>query len=176
MTVIQMVGCILGALAAIIVLCLGCIWIEKHRPSDEYDERQKLVRGQASSLSMIVGLLYLVGILVVLNNQIDGEKIVEPYLLVTVGILLMAMVDHTYCLLGNAALPLSQKPLWVILGYTALGIRSLWRFSLGLELFTLSLAGEGSRPLPNLLIGVTAFYLALMHVIQYFRDRRGRNE
>lgn len=174
MNIVTVLGVILGVLVGIILLCLGCIWIEKHHPSDEYDERQKLVRGRASSLSLVIGLLYLVGILVVLNNQIDGEKTVEPYLLVTVGILLMAMVDHTYCLLGNAALPLSQKPIWAIAGYTAMGIRCLWRFSWGMELFTLSLSGDGSKPLPYLLMGVTAFYLALMHIIQFLRDRKER--
>ena len=94
-----------------------------------------------------------------------------------VGILLMLIVDHTYCLIGQAALPMSQKPLWSIVSYVALSVCGFVRFSWGLEYYMiLSWTGNSSKPVPYLLIGITALYLALAHTIQLIRDRRVRKE
>ena len=176
-SVFGVVGVTLAVLAGVILFCLGNMWVEKHYPTEEYDERQRLVQGRASGLSLAVGVLYLAVILVFLDGQVFGEKTVEPYLLVSVGFLLMVIVDHTYCLLGHAALPLSQKPVWCILGYCAMCVNGMVRFFWGLEYSgTLSWVGAGSKPLIFLLFGITAAYLALAHTVQLIRDRRSEKE
>ena len=174
MSIIQFVGIVIGVLAAIILYCLANMWIEKRYPSEDYDERQKLLQGRASSLGMGTGLIYLVVVMGILINQVDKEKTIEPYLLVLWGFLLPIMVNHTYCFIGHAALPLSQKPAWNIICYAILGVGNIWRFSNGLELVTLSFVGKGAFPWLYLTIGICFLYLSLMHIIQFLRDRKER--
>ena len=174
MTVMQYVGIVIGVLAAIIVFCIANMWIEKRYPSEDYDERQKLIQGRASSLGMGIGLIYLVVVMGILINQVDKEKTIEPFLLVLWGFLLPIMVDHTYCFIGQAALPLSQKPWYSIISYAILGTLHLWKFNNGLKLFPLSFVGKGTSAWIYLSTGICFLYLSLMHIIQYFRDRKER--
>lgn len=174
MSVIQYVGIVIGVLVAIILFCLVNMWIEKRYPSEDYDERQKLVQGRASSLGMGIGLIYLVVVMGILINQVDKEKTIEPFLLVLWGFLLPIMVDHTYCFIGQAALPLSQKPLWNIISYAILGVLHLWKFGNGLKLFPLSFVGKGASSWIYLSTGICFLYLSLMHIIQFLRDRKER--
>lgn len=176
MKLISLVGIALGVLVGTVLLCLASVWIEKNHPADDYDERQRLVRGRADGLSLGVGLVYFLGVLIVLERQVSGEKTVEPYLLVVVGVLLMMVVNHTYCLIGHAALPLSQKPVWCIVGYLTYALCDFVRFSWLMEYYeALSWVGNGSMMIPHLLIGITAVYLALAHTIQLLRDRKERS-
>jgi energy-converting hydrogenase Eha subunit C len=174
MELLPLIGVALGVLVAVVLLCLASVWLDKRNPSDDYDERQQIVQGKANGLSLGVGLLYCVGILITLERQVTGEKMVEPYLLVFAGIDLMIVVKHTYCLIGNAALPLSKKPLGIILSYIALSVCGFVRFYWGMGYTELSLVGKGSLPIPNLLMGITALYLALAHTIQFLRNRKER--
>ena len=52
MSILSVIGWILAALAGIVLLCLGVLWVQKRYPSEEYDERQKIARGKASSLAI----------------------------------------------------------------------------------------------------------------------------
>ena len=177
MQILPVIAWILAALAAIVLLCLGVIWVQKRYPSEEYDERQKIARGKASSLAMVVGSLYFVGISIVLINQVEGAKTVEPYILVMIGIELMAMVDHTYCLLCHAALPLSQKGGSTAICYLVMGIVDIGQFALRREwVSTLSWVGRGTQPLFYLLLGIGFLYLGLMHTIAWLRGRKETDE
>lgn len=176
MQIFPIIGVILGVLSGIILLCLCVAWIDKKHPSDEFDERQKIVQGKASSLSLVVGAIYFVISLIPMIHQVEGTKTIEPYLLVMIGILLMLVVNHTYCLIGQAALPLSQKPLANIICHTIMGLIDLWYFYVSAGMIPLSWVGKGSKPFIYLFIGIDFLYLALTHTIQYFRDRKAANE
>ena len=117
MSTLKVVGMIVGTLALVIVLCAAAVWIEKKFPGKEYDERQKAARGRGYRLSFWVGFAYFVGVALVLLQQVDGEKTVEPYLLVFIGLMLQGVVEHTYCLFTHSALPLSQNRVATVLGY-----------------------------------------------------------
>lgn len=174
MQVLPVIAVVMGTLVAIVLVCLAAVWVEKKYPSENYDERQKLARGQASSLSLGIGAVYFIGTLIVMVRQVDGVKTIEPYLLVLAGLLLMVMVDHTYCVICHAALPLSQKPIMNIVCYTLCGLIDLWYFDYGLALIPLSLVGKGTKPLVYLLLGIAFLYLALTHTIQFLRSRKER--
>jgi hypothetical protein len=177
MRIFPVIGWILVALAAIVLLCLGVLWVQKRYPSEEFDERQKIAQGKASSLAMIVGSLYFVGISTILINQVENTKTVEPYLLVMIGIELMLMVDHTYCLLCHAALPFSQKGGTTAICYLIMGLVDIGQFALRKEwVTTLSWVGRGTQPLFYLLLGIGFLYLGLMHTIAWLRDRKETNE
>lgn len=177
MRIFPVIGWILAALAAIVLLCLGVIWVQKRYPSEDYDERQKIARGKASSLAMIVGSLYFLGISTVLINQVEAPKTVEPYILVMIGLELMLMVDHTYCLLCHAALPFSQKGISTAICYLICGLVDIGQFALRRNwVATLSWVGRGTQPLFYLLLGIGFLYLGLMHTIAWLRDRKETNE
>ena len=169
---LMVTGGILGVFALTVLLCAGVIWLEKRFPSAEYDERQKQAKGNASRLGIIVGMLYFAVVTAVLIRQVEEPKTVEPYLLVFVGILLMMTVDHTYCFLTHASLPLSQKPITAILCYASSGVVQLVYIWNALDRFPLSLVGYGSAGWIHLLTGIVFLYLSVMHLVQYLRDRK----
>lgn len=176
MQILLMIGAILAVLVGIVLLCLGVLWLQKRFPSKSYDERQKIARANASTLAVIVGYLYFLAVAIVLINQVEGPKTVEPYLLVMIGIMLMAMVDHTYCLLCHAALPFSQKGIYSIACYLFCGVLHLINFFVVMRAREISLVGTGTSRLFSLLLGIGFLYLALMHTIALLRDRKNANE
>ena len=176
MSLLKVTGAILAVLAGIVLLCLGVIWLERKFPSKEYDERQKQAQGRASRLGMITGLIYFMVVTAVLIRQVEEPKTVEPYLLVFIGVLLMVMVDHTYCFLTHSTLPLSQKPMTSIVCYAVCGMIQLLYIWEALDRFPLALVGRGSAGWIHLLTGISFLYLSLIHLIQYLRDRREGHE
>ena len=172
MVVICAVLLILLALAGIMLLCLAAVWVEERYPVEEYDERQKAARGRGYRLSMITGLVYYTCVAFVLIFQVDGKKAIEPFLLVVLGIILQGSVLHTYSILSNAALPLSGKPVVTILSSLFCGVLQLFAFSVHWRQFPAGLVGHGSSSWVFLIVGISFFYLALLHIIQLIRDRK----
>jgi len=166
MTLWNIIGIIAAIHIGIIVLCFAVQWLEKHYPSEEFDERQKLCRYRAGRLGQWVGLIYYLIVAVILVGQVDGEKTIEPFLLVMLGIVLQVTVDHTYCLLTHSALPFSQKRTAAIAGYLFCGVLQILSFAISHDIHPLSLTGHGSSGWVNLIVGIDFLYLALMHVLQ----------
>ena len=172
MSVMEIVMGILAVLAAVIVLCLAAVWMEKKYQTKEFDERQKVFRGRAYRLSFWTGIIYYAGVVVVLIHQVDGEKTVEPYLLVVMGLLLQAMVMHTYGILTHSALPLSQKSLTMAGAYLFSGTLQLLTFLHHRKQYSVGFVGHSTSAMVFLMTGSCFLYLALLHLIQYVRDRR----
>ena len=177
----------LSALIGIVLLCLAAIWLEKKFPGKKFDEMQTISRLKGYRLAFLVGFLYYLISLSILIHQVDSEKTVEPYLIVTIGVLIQLMVVHTYSLLNHAALPLGEKPLAVIGCYCFCGFLQLVNFRnqyesyelmmlldnkvvIGLE--DMGLTGQGSIIWFYLAFGICFFYLALLHTIQYLRREK----
>ena len=172
MPVICVLLLILLALAGIVLLCLGAVWLEKRYPVEEYDERQKAARGRGYRLSTITGLIYYTCVAFVLIFQVDGKKTIEPFLLVVMGIILQGLVLYTYSVLCHAALPLSGKPMAAIMSSLFCGALQFINFSMHREQYSMSLVGHGTSAWIFLLVGISFFYLALLYIIQLLRDRR----
>lgn len=172
MSVFSAVLFILFVLACIILLCLAAVWLEKRYPVEEYDERQKAARGRGYRLSFWTGILYYTCVALVLIQQVNGEKTVEPWLLVVIGILLQALVLHTYALFSHASLPLSGKPLVMVLSSLFCGILQFINFSMHREQYSMSLVGYGTSAWIFLIAGIGFFYLAALYLIQFLRDRK----
>lgn len=161
-----------GILLAIVVLCALSVFVEKKYPADTYDERQKQSRGRAYRLSSWVSYLYFAIVAIFLLRQVDGEKTVEPYLLIFVGLMLQIMVDHTYCVMTHSALPLTQKRSWAILSYLVSGTIYITMFFMHQKQYGISLVGYGTSALLFLMVGICSLYLALMHIIQLILERK----
>ena len=166
-------------LLAIILLCKGAIALEKKCPGEKYDEMQTLSRLRSYRLAFWTGAIYFLFILPVLIKQIDGEKTIEPVLLLAGGFILQMLVCQTYCLLTHSALPLGENPLVAIGGNAFIGLTQVLIFRNGLDMyhllgdpFELALVGRSSILWFHLIAAFYFFYIALLHTIQLIRDRK----
>lgn len=167
----------LSALAGIVLLCLATIWLEKKFPIKRFDEMQTLSRLRGYRAAFWFGLLYYLVTIPILIGQVDGEKIIEPYLLVTIGFLMQMMILYTYCLLTHSNLPLGDNPLVAIGSYAFIGLTQLLIFRNGLDdyqflgvPFALTLVGRSSILWFHLVFAICFFYIALLNVIQLIRS------
>ena len=173
MSVLQIAFILLGILLGIVLLCLGVIYLDKTMPAKNYDERQLSARARAHRLSFWVGFVYYLGVVILLMRQVDGEKKVEPFLLVFAGLILQALVLHTYSILSDAALPLSERPLYPITCFTFAGCLQLTQFFVDLDGSIPGLVGREAADWVFLMTGIGFLYLAVLHLIQWLRGRKG---
>lgn len=172
MSLWKLILTICGVLLGIVLFCAGVIYWQKRNPVEEYDERQMQAQGRASQLAMTTGLIYFLFVIVILIRQVDFPKKVEPWLLVFIGILLMLTVDNTYRLLSHASMPLSAKPIpTIIFGFLGGLVQFLYIWHI-LDDMPFTLLGHGTSGWLHLLTGIEFFYIALLHLIQYLRDRK----
>lgn len=173
MTFWDMLWIITLALVFVVALCVAAVWIEKHYPGEDYDERQKLAKGRAYRLAFWTGLVYYFCVAFFFLSQAEKEKVIEPYLLVAWGLLLQVMVDHTYCVITHSALPLSQKPGMTIVSYLMCGGLQLVNFyQFYMRYGAVSFVGADSAKWIFLTAGICFYYLVVLHAIQLLRDRR----
>ena len=159
-------------LAGIVLVCLGVTRMEKTAKSSEYDERQQLVRGRGHRLVNMVGFAYMLLILPELIHQVEGEKTVEAYLLVFGGFILLTMVFHIYCVINHAAMPLSSKPLAIIPGYLIIGVMYLTPLRNIQCWGDISLVGQTSMGIFDLMMSFFWITLAALHSFAIFRREK----
>jgi len=176
---------ILFSLLAVVGVCFLAKWLEKTFPGKKFDEMQTISRLKGYRLAFLVGFVYYLATVPILTGQVDGEKTIEPYLLVTGGFLLQAMVAYTYNLITHAAMPLGENPLVSIGGNAFIGFLWMTHFrnqygmyqdalqsdagSL-LQLEPLGLTGQSSMIWFYLALSICFFYLALLYTIGLIRD------
>ena len=172
MSIISVIGTMGLVLVGVVIYCYGSIWLEKQAHSEFYDERQLLVRGRAYQLSSRVAELCCQAMVSVFIFQVDGEKVIEPYLAVIGTFVIKSLVFHTYCTINHAALPMSQKP--IVNFVVFLGLGSTWLFD-GVryqQLRPLSLTGYGSWGVAELLGACYLLAIALLYLIQVLRREK----
>ena len=172
MSIISVIGIMLAVLAGIVLLCLGVTRMEKTAKNSEYDERQQLVRGRGYRLAFFVGILFMLVAMSFMVYQVDGEKTVEPYLLVYFGLMLQAMVFHVYCLLNHAALPFSERPVVPIICYTLIGLMDVSAFINAVERWPLTFVGHGTTGWNSLVQIFFWFSMAFLHLLQLLRREK----
>ena len=167
MTLGNVFGCIGLIFAGILLFCMVVLWLQKRFPNKEFDERQQVSRGKACELGLLVGVVYFLAIMPAMIGQVDGEKKIEPYLLVFFGVMLETMVMSTYGLLTHSYLSFQQKPIFSMFGFLACGIMNLLSFATNWERFGgLTLTGHGTLAWAALIAGCCFLYLALVILIQ----------
>lgn len=164
-------------IAFIVMACLLAVYVGWNFPSDKYDERQKIARGDAYRFSHWVGMVYWLGLLVhFVMHTGEGEWMIEPFLWLVIGILIQLQSFHIYCLVTHSALPLGEKPLPTIVGHFVLGGTYLMMYiDQYIPLDAAEAAGyDGAMSfnLLRLLISLDFFALAVMHLIAYLRKEK----
>lgn len=172
MSILSVFGMMGLVLLGIVLLCIAVTRMEKTAKSSEYDERQQLVRGRGHRLSNFVSAIYMLAIMIVMVGQVDGEKTVEPWLLVFGGFLIDTLVFHVYCLINHAALPLSSKARSVIPGYSVVGVIWLLTYRNTQRWGGPSLVGYGTTGVMDLMLSFYWFALSALHLIAQFRREK----
>ena len=163
-----------AVIALIVAACALAVYVGRNFPSEKYDERQMIDRGNAYRFSHWIGLIYYFGLLVYFVFRI-GKKdwVLEPFLLVAIGILIQLQSFHIYCLMTHSALPLGEKPVPTIIGNFLLGGLYLAQYFLQyIPEDTPWLSGAQSMNLFRLLISFDFFALAVMHLIAHLRKEK----
>ena len=161
-------------IAAVVGACRLMICLERNFPSEKYDERQKIARGNAYRFSHWIGMIYYIGLMAYfVFHTGKSEWMLQPFCLVAIGILLQLLGFHIYCLMTHSALPLGEKPVPTILYYCFMGsvYLALYFFQHVPE-DTVGLTGEMSFNLFRLLISLSFFSLAVLHLIAHLRKEK----
>ena len=172
MSLWKLILIICGVLLGIVLFCAGVIYLEKKYPGGEYDERQVFCRMKAHRLSFWVGFVYYLFAVITLLGYVDGPGKVEPFLLIFVGMILQALVLHTYSILTNAAVPLSEKPWVPILCFALTGTLQLSQFSRSFRHGVPGLTGREAADWIFLIAGIGFFYLSLLHLFCWLHNRK----
>ena len=160
-------------IASVVAACAVTVWLEKNFPSEKFDERQKIARGNAHRFSWWVGMAYYFGLMVYFVFHVGkNEWVLQPFLLTVIGILLQLQSFHIYCLMTHSALPLGEKPIPTIIGNLVLGGMYLVQYFGQYIPENVGYAGAGSMNLFRLLISADFFCLAILHLIAFIRDRK----
>lgn len=163
-----------AVLAAIGLAGAFAVYAGRNFTSKKYDERQQLDRGNAYRFSWWVGMVYYFGLLTYfVFHTGKGEWLLEPYLLVMIGLLIQLQSFHVYCLMTHSALPLGEKPMPAITGYFFLGALYLVQyFQQYIPEDVVGITGAESMNLFRLLISLDFFSMAIMHLIAAIRKEK----
>ena len=160
-------------IAAMVAACLAAVYLERLMPSEKYDERQKIARGNAYRFSFLLSMVYYIFLLFYFTLGTGRmEWTLEPFLMVTIGILIQMDSFHIYCVLTHCALPLGEKPKTTIVCYSVMGISYLVQYYMLYipeDVVGLSDSGSRSMNLFRLLISFSFFSLAILHLISCLR-------
>ena len=164
-------------IGAIVVTGVLAVYVGRNFPTKKFDERQQIDRGNAYRFSHWVGLVYYLGLMMYfVFHTGKSEWVLEPFLLIVIGILIQLDSFHIYCLMTHSALPLGEKPLPTIICYTLLGGMHLALYFVQYipedEAATAGLAGAMSFNLLRLLFALSFFSLAICHLIAYLRKEK----
>lgn len=165
------------ALALMILLALSTLGLSvlilrrnRHKENTEFDERQLQAKGQASSLSLIVGMVYCILLIAFLPDQISGE-VMRALLLF--GLVLVMMVGGSYAILSDAYVGRSETMENRGLVSLIFGIGYLILFVLRLVVRGGVIAPDNGGAWRSLLMGVGFGYLGVLLLI---KDKRSRKE
>ena len=163
-----------SVIALIVLACVPAVYAGRNFASKKFDERQQIDRGHAYRFSWWVGMVYYFGLAVYFIFHAGKQGwILEPYLLLFIGILIQLQSFHIYCIMTHSSLPLSEKPIGSITGYFLLGGLYLAQYYLQyIPEDTPYLTGAQSMNLLRLLGALDFFALAVMHLIAHLRKEK----
>lgn len=176
MTTGKMLLCFLGILAGLAALAVFVAWVEKKRPNEEYDERQKLIRGKAYRFGFYVGLVFYIAAFAYLES---GQELpMKTSTVLFLGLLIQLLAFHIYCLVENAALPLGDKGWLMVASYSIICVSNLINYRNQVKYTEvywqyIKLEPDSTLPVPDgtdswlcLLLGITGGALAVMYLIR----------
>ena len=155
-----------AVIAFIVLAGVLAVYVGRNMPSEKFDERQKIARGDAYRFCHWVGLVYYFGLMIyfIFHTGKTGWH-AEPFVLLFIGILIQLQSFHIYCVMTHSALPLGEKPMPTIIGYLVLG--TMWFVTYFAQYVpeNVGLTGAASYNLFRLLIALDFYALAAMHLI-----------
>lgn len=167
MTILNTLLISFGVIVALVLLCMLVVWLEKHGPEGDYDERQRLARGNAYRISFFFGVAYTFFLVFYLDSSAGASLAVSPSTLLWFGLIMEWMVFNIYCLLTRAALPFSGSPILTSAGYGLCALFNLV-FCLSYSNRPEYLRNGDTFIIPHFFMGVCFASLAVMYLISAF--------
>ena len=162
-----------AVIAFIVLAGVLAVYVGRNMPSEKFDERQKIARGDAYCFCHWVGLVYYFGLMIyfIFHTGKTGWH-AEPFVLLFIGILIQLQSFHIYCVMTHSALPLGEKPMPTIIGYLVLGTMWLAMYFGQYVPEDVGLTGAGSYNLFRLLTALDFYALAALHLIGLLRKEK----
>lgn len=177
MSQLTLIFTIIGLICALTLFGWVCIRLKKKFPSKKWDERQNQAHGTAYQICFWAQIAYVI-IVVYLSESFGTPNLTVPLPLLDVllvGLFIQCILFHLCCLLQGAALPLSERSEQTACWYLIMGIVDLICY-LPLSKYDPDGYFGAMKNWYYLLFTITCFYLALLHLIQFIRSRRGERE
>lgn len=169
MTILHGIGLLMLGALVLLGLCWALLrWDKMRIKINEYDERQTIERGNAYKIAFWIGVIYY--LVVITFGAMEGGD-ADLYVLVMLGILIQVIAFSFCCLLTNAELPLSKKPVAAIASDLFLGGWFLFGVFWGDVTLGTKLGDLRSFVWIELICGVSMIFMGLVHVIQLLRNR-----
>ena len=177
MSQLQLLLAIIGSLFALTAFAWVCIQLAKKLPSEAYDERQKQAQGRAFEICYFVQVIFTCLVVYCYDEPHYTQSGISLSWrgIIVLGFLIQALLYHICCLLQDAALPFSKKPWGTILSYTCTCAVSLLQYFVYKDDYFYPPETQEYLWL-FLATGVGSFYLILLHLIQFFRNKRAERE
>ena len=120
-------ACVVVACVTVMLvgLCALTVKGQKEYRNKMFDERQLANRGKAYEFAMLFAFVYYGIIAVILSVIPENMRLIDAGDLVMIGLYLMLLVVHGYCLFADAVLPLGEKPVVLATCYCAGGMMFL---------------------------------------------------
>lgn len=164
---------LLGTMGILIYSVLA-VWYQKKYPTREYDERQAVSQGEAAKQSLWICATYFLALFAAYGYRglvYDAElRAVEVALAIMVGLEASLLVNHTYCLLTHAALPVKKKPRGMMVSYLLIGVVDLLNYYLRCWVYPEN--GSSMEGYLYLIIGIGACYLGVLYLVEWLRQRK----
>ena len=178
MSQLQLALTIIGGLFALTAFAWVCIQLAKKLPSEAYDERQKQARGKAFEICYFVQILYTAFMTYWYGNPPYGKPGLSLSLeeIIVLGFLIQIFLFHICCLLQGAALPFSQKPWGTIFNYSLSCFTLLFVYFARTRRYSDQPAMMQGLLWLYLFAGAGALYIIILHLIQFFRNKRAEQE
>ncbi len=168
MTILEMLLWILGGLGVIVLICKAALWLERYFPGEEYDERQKIARGNAYRVYFYVSIIWLL-LGLCLWIWLEEEWLFQFFAL---GIQIQIMTFNIYCFLTHADMPLSSKPKVMIRGNAAMAVYFWIQTVIAVRQNAQWPEKAPISALFRLSIAVGFAFMAILYLIQHLRDQK----
>lgn len=168
---------LLGAVAALVLICSISIRFQRKHPTVNYDERQEAYRGKAYGFGLIIGGIYFIilsfGLLILPDAQLSGDVL---SLIIMAGILLTIIALDLYCMMTGALLPLNDKVDQVIITSYILAGLKLFGLAAHIWFHGIGMGDDHVGAWKDMIITAYFTFQAVIYLIAKRRSKREADE
>ena len=164
-----------GVLTALMISCFAMVRYQKKRSSEQYDERQSGARGKAYGFGVLVGVVYYAWLSIFMESTKSTPLLIRDSEFVLVGIMLIMLAVDMYCFFSEALLPFGGNSVTAVSCFSVLAAFKLADIVIYVISHNTQIAEEDDFVIRSM-IAMYWVTMAALHLLAYFRDKRGSHE